>query len=126
MYLKSATCKTIAKDLLTASQILNAVVAGEPVDPTQAQALIENFNLVAEKLDPALFARDTAPTPGTVSLKYAHKKLCAPWCFDNRSPINPLFYQGKPIGTINDDLQSITLKTGVVVKDLSASTRLEK
>lgn len=100
-------------------------IAGSP-DHASLTGLVETLQQQAADLD-ASQAEDI-PAGRSVSIKYAHRQLCAPSFLPGvRVVIGAhLFYQGQPVWAISDDLQCLTLHTGETITNLSPDFRLER
>lgn len=101
------------------------VIAGSP-EHASLTNLVENLQQQASELDSS--QAEDIPAGRSVSLKYAHRQLCASSFLPGvRVVISAyLFYQGQPIWAISDDLQRVIFHTGETISDLTPDTRLER
>jgi hypothetical protein len=89
-------------------------------------ALVESLQQQAVELDSR--QAETAPASNTVSLKYAHRQLCALSYLDGARIVTGarLAYDGQPIWVIYDDLQRLVTHAGEQITGLAPTTRLER
>ncbi len=118
--------RQIAALLSQAARAVESSIQGQ-ADPAALAGLVESLQQSAADLDTAQAGAEEVPSGRTVSLKYAHQRLCGLSFLDGaRIAKAKLFYQDEPVWAIYDDLRRVALFSGEILTGMTPETRLER